>query len=63
MILPARRIVLWALLLSLCLAAGCQTSAGFANGVASATEGMTKDAAGIWQGILRIDNWIKENLW
>jgi len=67
MILRNRQILLGVLLLSLVLAAGCETAkgfaTGFATGVASTTTGAAKDATGIWQGFLRMDSWMRENLW
>jgi len=63
MILRARCIVLWALFLSFILTAGCQTSKGVASGLSSVGQGAAKDAANLWQGILKIDHWIRDNLW
>jgi predicted small secreted protein len=63
MILRTRWLVLWVLFLSLTLAAGCETAKGFTTGVSSTAEGAAKDAASIWQGILQIDTWIRQNLW
>ncbi|MFH1457693.1 MAG: hypothetical protein ABIG31_00800 [Candidatus Omnitrophota bacterium] len=67
MILRNRQILLGVLLLSLVLGAGCETTKGFATGVAtgvaSTATGAAKDATEIWQGFLRIDSWMRENLW
>lgn len=68
------RIVFIFLFLSVILISGCETAKGAAGGVASTVgvaaeglantaEGAAKDSLSLWQGILRVDDWIKKNLW
>ncbi len=67
MMLRNRQVLLGVLWLSLILVAGCETTKGFttgvASGVTSTASGVAKDATGLWQGLLRADSWMRENLW
>lgn len=60
-----KRAVLVALLLisSLMLTSGCGTAKGMATGVGATAMGVADDTKGLWQGITRLDDWIKNKLW
>lgn len=49
------------------LLGGCNTVAGtaegVAKGVASTAEGVGKDTVGLYGAIMKLDSWIRENLW
>ncbi len=65
--LNKKRILCWALFFGIMFLGGCETTKGLVEGIGTtaqgAAKGAAKDTAGIWQGILKADNWIKENLW
>lgn len=42
---------------------GCETAAGAAKGIAYTAEGAGKDTVGLCGAIMKLDNWIRENLW
>jgi len=54
-------------LFSAVLAAGCQTAKGVAVGMgttlAGTAEGAAKDSVSLWQAILKLDDWMKKNMW
>lgn len=62
------------LFLGVILIAGCETTKGATKGVAGTVGALTvgladtasgaaKDSVSLWQGILKLDEWIKKNLW
>jgi hypothetical protein len=55
------------ILLSTILVSGCETTKGVAGGlgttVLGTAQGVAKDTNILWQAALKIDNWIRENLW
>ena len=59
-------IVIFLLVVSVWLG-GCATAKGVATGMATGmsetAKGAAEDAKGLWQGILKLDAWIKKNLW
>lgn len=48
------------LLVNIVLISGCETTGGMVKGT---TEGASKDIQGLGAAIVKLDNWIKENLW
>lgn len=69
-----RSIAFFILSIFLILTAGCETSKGVAKGMgytmqglgstmAYTAKGATKDTKNLWHTILKLDNWMKENLW
>lgn len=62
-----RSVVAGVLLVSVLFLVGCNTAKGAATGVAygvgSTAEGVAKDAKGVGSAIVKLDNWIKKNLW
>jgi hypothetical protein len=59
-------VAIFLLVVSVCFG-GCATAKGVATGVAAGmgetTKGVVLDAQSLWQGILKLDSWIKKNLW
>ena len=49
------------------LVSGCETAKGLTKGVAytiaDTGRGVAKDSCNFWQGIIKAEEWIKENLW
>ncbi len=54
--------VIFLLVVSVCLN-GCATAKGVATGMGETAKGVAEDAKGLWQGISKLDAWIKKNLW
>ncbi|MBL7081475.1 MAG: hypothetical protein ISS44_02775 [Candidatus Omnitrophica bacterium] len=61
-----RASILLVLLLVLFLS-GCETTKGAVMGggavVISTGQGIAKDSTNFWQAALRLDDWMRENLW
>ncbi|MFH0762346.1 MAG: hypothetical protein V1925_00450 [Candidatus Omnitrophota bacterium] len=55
------------LLIGAVLISGCETAAGAAKGIAYTAEGAGKDTVNIVGGtggvLMKLDNWMRENLW
>ena len=55
------------LLLVIFILCGCATAKGLGEGLGSTisktSQGVVEDSKNFWQALLKIDNWIKENLW
>ncbi len=60
-------ILFWVLFLGIMFLGGCQTAKGVAVGIGTTVQGTAqgaaKDSASLWQGILKLDAWMKDNLW
>jgi predicted small secreted protein len=65
--LKARLLLAAVLVWASVLITGCNTASGFATGVAATTAGATAGAAedvkGFWDGLVKVDDWIRNNLW
>ena len=61
--LKSRRILAAVLLTAIVLITGCNTAKGFGTGVAATTKGAAEDAKGFWQGLAKLDDWMRKNLW
>jgi predicted small secreted protein len=63
-----KKILLSAVLFStVVLLSGCETAAGATKGIAcgigSTAEGAVKDGCSFFGAMMKLDNWIQENLW
>lgn len=60
-------ILLYLLVCFIILLSGCETTKGIAHSVGyavdSTAKGVTKDAKDFWSAILKVDSWMKEELW
>jgi hypothetical protein len=63
MAIKARLLLAAVLLSGAVLMAGCSTAKGVAVGVGSTAEGIAEDAQNFWQGAVKLDDWMKKNLW
>lgn len=60
----AKRVILWCCAVILvAMLCGCSTAKGIGTGIGCTIEGAGKDTATLWGGLVKLDNWIKKNLW
>ena len=45
------------------LISGCETTTGAARGIDDTSEGAAKEVVTPWDAIMKLDSWIRENLW
>jgi predicted small secreted protein len=43
--------------------AGCQTAKGAATGVGLTAQGAGQDTCSLWGALVKLDNWMKKNMW
>lgn len=42
---------------------GCGTTKGLGTGIGAMAVGITEDAKGFWEGLVKANAWIKEHAW
>jgi hypothetical protein len=52
-----------AVLLTVPLLCGCETTKGAATGVEATVQGAAKDGQNFWQTLVKADDWMRKNLW
>jgi len=45
------------------LFSGCETSKGVGEGLSSTGGGIAQDAKNLWAGVMKADQWMRENMW
>jgi len=58
-----KKFLIFAVLVSVMLLAGCETSKGVGEGLNSTGSGISKDAKNLWANIMKADQWMRENMW
>ena len=56
-------LVVFMVAMSTLTTSGCGTVKGVAVGVGATAMGVGEDAKGVWHGVVKADEWIKNNLW
>ncbi|MFA6378866.1 MAG: hypothetical protein WCX16_03685 [Candidatus Omnitrophota bacterium] len=51
------------MMVSALMVSGCETTKGVAVGVGATAIGVGKDAKSAWHGVVKADEWVKNNLW
>ena len=55
------------LLLVIFILCGCATVKGLGEGIGKTSQGLiqgiSQDSKNFWQALLKVDNWMRENLW